>query len=328
VDTPGARRGLWLREEHEMKRCLFVALVGLAAGAGVCRAQFGGSAVYGQGGGKARAEQVERAKRVLSAEELPPSGDSMFVEANVLMNVQADAYVAVFGVVREGETAAECVRKVQAAIDEFTKAVKALGVGDNAIFVDFVAQNRIYGFEVAENVAREKPVGFELKKNVLIRFQDRELLDKLVAAAAGAEIFDLIKVDYVVEHPEDVQQRLMEEAARVVKRKRGRYESLLGIKLEAAGQVYAERSAAYYPAEMYDAYTAFEAESVGADAYRQRYVVQSARKSRTFYFNGLDADGFDAVVNADVLEPSVQFTLYLKLRYAIAPSGAERDPAP
>src|SRR5882672_1899576 len=40
-----------------------------------------------------------------------------------------------------------------------------------------------------------------------------------------------------------------------------------------------------------------------------------ARKSRTFFFNALDADGFDQVVNPVVIEPVVQFTLYLKVKY-------------
>ena len=46
-------------------------------------------------------------------------------------------------------------------------------------------------------------------------------------------------------------------------------------------------------------------------------TVQSLRKSRTFYFNPLTADGFDRVIDPVILEPVVQFTLYLKLKYEI-----------
>ena len=63
-------------------------------------------------------------------------------------------------------------------------------------FVDFMAQNKIYGFEVAGDIAREKLVGFELKKNVSIHYKDKTLLDKIVVAASRSQIFDLIKVDY------------------------------------------------------------------------------------------------------------------------------------
>ena len=58
-------------------------------------------------------------------------------------------------------------------------------------------------------------------------------------------------------------------------------------------------------------------EDVSPDYYRERYTIQRARKSRTFFFNPLTAAGFDAVINPVVIEPVVQFTVYLKLKYEI-----------
>jgi hypothetical protein len=97
----------------------------------------------------------------------------------------------------------------------------------------------------------------------------------------------------------------------------------LDIKLVPPGQVYAERPATYFPQEMYDSYTAFENEQIGHTFDRQRITVQSARKSRTFFFNGLNANGFDIVINPVVTEPVVQFTLYLKVSYDVAPIKAK-----
>ena len=34
-------------------------------------------------------------------------------------------------------------------------------------------------------------------------------------------------------------------------------------------------------------------------------------------FNGLSGDGFDQVINPVVLEPVVQFTLHLKVKYEV-----------
>ena len=50
---------------------------------------------------------------------------------------------------------------------------------------------------------------------------------------------------------------------------------------------------------------------------RDGLSVQRARKTRTFFFNPLDADGFDVVVDPVIIEPVVQFTLYLKVKYEI-----------
>ena len=67
--------------------------------------------------------------RILEADE--PSGafgleyentrgqkNTMFLEASVLMNVKADEYVAVFGVLQEGATVVECNQKMDAVTAE------------------------------------------------------------------------------------------------------------------------------------------------------------------------------------------------------------------
>lgn len=287
------------------------------AGAGTCYAQASGNIGYSQSGGKARAEQSERTKRTVGQAEAPPTPTTMFVEASVLMNVRADEHVAVFSVSQECATVAECNQKMDATIGKFSSELKALGVGAGDVFVDFAAQNKIYGYELSANVAKEKLVGFELKKNVAIHYRDSSLLDKLVIAASKSNIFDLVKVDYLVKDTGAVQSQLMEEAAKIIKLKSARYERLLGIKLVPPAQVYAERPGIYYPTELYDSYTAYESEDIDSRYYKDRYTIQSARKSRTFFFNGLNADGFDYVVNPIIIEPVVQFTLYLKVKYEI-----------
>jgi uncharacterized protein YggE len=202
-----------------MKIAFIVPLTILIACPGLCRGQVGGNVGYAQAGGKAKAEQSERSKRVLTKDELPPTGTSMFVEASVLMNVKADEYVAVFGISREGETVDECGRKMDATIKEFSDALKPLGVVGDDLFVDFVAQNKIYGFEVTGDIAREKLVGFEVKKNLSIHYRDRSLLDRFIAAAARAQVFDLIKVDYIVKDTRRVQERRPHASSR--RRRRG-----------------------------------------------------------------------------------------------------------
>ena len=109
----------------------------------------------------------------------------------------------------------------------------------------------------------------------------------------------------------------------MIKHKASRYEKLLDIKLQPPGQVYAERPAMYAPTALYDSYTAFETEHVAGPPSREGLSIQTARKSRTFYYNGLDASGFDAVINPVILKPVVQFTLYIKVKYEVAPVKAK-----
>jgi uncharacterized protein YggE len=306
-----------------MKIFLLLAL-SLLALRSECFAQVSGNIAYSQPYGKLRPDQNERDKRLLPQSEMPPGSNTMFLDASVLMNVPADEFVAVFAVSQEGVTPVECNQKMDAVLNQFIGSLKPLGVGSNDVFVDFIAQEKIYNYQVQDNVAKEVLSGFELKKNVSIHYHDKSLLDQLVIAASNEKIFDLIKVDYIVKDPGPIQSRLMEEAAGIIKRKATTYDKLFGIVLSSPPQVYANKPSVYYPSEMYDAYAAYESEQVN----QPRTAIQNLRKTRTFYFNPLNANGFDTVINPVVVEPVVQFTLYLQLKYDIDLKKSKPDGKP
>ncbi len=278
-------------------------------------AQVGGNIGYGQQGGRSRAEQNEHAKRVLTREEMPPTDTAMFVDASVLMNVKADQFVATFGIAEEAPSIEECQQRMNATVAAFTEAVRPLGIGPEALFVDFTAETKVYDYKLDGNVASERLAGFEVKKTIAVRYREQALIDRLIIAASKARVHDLIKVDYVVTDLGPIQDRVGEEAVAVIKSKADRYQRLLGIKTRSAPRVYAERMSAYYPSEMYSSYVASESGNVNAGFDRSRMTVHDVRKSRTFFFHPLDGNGFDRVINPVVLEPVVQFTLYLKLKY-------------
>ncbi len=122
---------------------------------GSCFAQVGGNVGFAQGNGRTAEVQAEQSKRILSAQDLPPTSSSTFVEANVLMNVRADEYVAVFAVSEEGESVAEAAQKMAATLKGFTDELRGMGFPGENVFVDLIAQNKIYGFEVSGDLARK-----------------------------------------------------------------------------------------------------------------------------------------------------------------------------
>ncbi|MEP7075913.1 MAG: SIMPL domain-containing protein [Acidobacteriota bacterium] len=242
-----------------------------------------------------------------------PDGKALayFVEANVLMNVKADSYTAVFGVVQEGLTSTESGSKTDAAIASFTKELDTLGIKRSDIFVDFITQNKIYDYAASGSTVTEKFSGFETKKNVEVRYRDREVLDKVLAAASRASIYDLIEVDYTVSDVNAVHAKLYDEAVKVIKQKEASYTNSFGIKL-APTNLANEKYDAFFPSDLYSNYQAYEAGNTYGD-YNNR-VVQ-ARKTRTFFYDPLNASDFDAVINQIGIEPMVQFTLYMKMQY-------------
>jgi hypothetical protein len=68
---------------------------------------------------------------------------------------------------------------------------------------------------------------------------------------------------------------------------------------------------------MYNSYTAFESGNVDT-RYRDAQVIEK-RKASTFYFNPLHTGEFDAIINPLGVEPVVQLTLYLKVKYVLNP---------
>ncbi|MGA9995697.1 MAG: SIMPL domain-containing protein [Pyrinomonadaceae bacterium] len=239
----------------------------------------------------------------------------LFIEAYVLLNAQPDEFVAVFGVSQEAPTAVESNEKVNDRIDKFLGAAARLGVNRSDTFVDFITQNRVYNFSApaTDGTIRETLSGFETKKTVAVRYKDRALLEKLVTAAAQASIYDLIKVDYVINDMTKIRSHLFEEAVRIVKQKEENYIRTLGLVIKR-NNIFQETYDAHYPAELYQTYTAYEAGAVES-SYDSRTRVVRERKSSTSYLELLDRSAFDSVINSVGIEPVVQCTLFLRVKY-------------
>ena len=244
-------------------------------------------------------------------------GNALNIEAYVLMNVAPDEFVAVFGVAEEGPTPVESNQKVNARIEQFLSAAEKLGIPRANTFVDFITQNRVYSFAPAgTGIIRETLSGFQTKKTISLRYKDRPLLEKLLAAAGQASIFDLIKVDYVVNDMSKVRKALFEEAVRIIKQKEENYVRSLSLAISRRALLQ-ETYDTIYPGELYQTYTAYESGAVDAD-YNSATRIIRERKSSTSYLEPLDRSSFDTVLNPGGIEPMVQCTLFMKVMYSAA----------
>jgi uncharacterized protein YggE len=296
----------------KLQVCIVTAAVASLASAQIA----GGAGTFGRGGNGALNQEL--GKRGVRNPP-PPDANSTFVDASVLLNRRADEYVAVFGISQEGKDIKDARSKIDSIVEAFVRSLASLGVLPADVYVDFVSQNRVYGFQVEADTAREEIVGFEVKKNIAIHYKSAKLIDRLTDVASEAGIFDLIKVNYLVKDVKSIQKQLMVEAGKVVKEKIANRASALGIKAGPVGQIYTEDYASYYPTEMYSTYVAAESQEV--IGYRPNLVTIMARKSNTAYFDPLGQQTFDTVINPVVTEPVVQFTLYLRVRYGKAPTS-------
>lgn len=274
-------------------------------------AQISGNVAYSNPNSAARQRSHEPSR-------ISIDGTGLLIEANVLINTTADEYVALLGLSQEGETIIECNQKLDNRIKEFLTNVNNLGIKKEDIFIDFITENRIYDYDISGDIPKEKVVGFEVKKNIAIHYKDKNLLDKIMVVASKANIFDLIKVNYLVKDIAAMHNRLLEEATKIVKEKAQIFSKLYDLKYRANMQIYEVKYDTYFPAQQYDSYKAFEGTNINTNFYSRKYpYIIESRKSTTFFFNPLDNGDFDLTINPVIIEPVVQFTLFLKIKYEI-----------
>ncbi|MBI4852102.1 MAG: SIMPL domain-containing protein [Acidobacteria bacterium] len=291
-------------------------------------AQAAGNVIYSQEkGNTATTADNKKAYQEMASGNVFIAANTLLFESSVLMNVKADEYVTTLAVEQECPTVEECSQKLDDRVSSFISALGSIGIEKERIFVDFVAQNRIYDFDVSKTLAKEKQVGFIIKKNILIYYKDKALTDRIVTVGAKFGIYDLVKVDYLVKDTGAIKKKLLDEALAVIKEKEAKYNSTFGFRYRYYVVVEREKYNTYYPTQMYNTYNAFETGKISRNSiYANNYTnvsnnnqlrVQEARKSATFYYDPLNAEGFDQVINPVVNEPVVQFTLYVRVKYEL-----------
>lgn len=278
----------------------------------ICFAQESGNRIYGNQG----YSQNKRTPTVSNGTLMTNGNGNFQIEANVLINLKPDSFVAVFGVAQEAKTADESNNKVNAQIDDFLKSSSGLGISKNDIYVDFITQNKIYDFAINGDVAEQFLVGFETKKTIAVKYKTRDSFEKILTAATKAQIFDLIKVDYIVSDFDSVREKLFNEAVKIIKQKEAKYKNAFDMTMKSIGPAI-EKYDAFYPAERYVKYQAFESGAVKTTDYRNARTTITLRKSSTFFYEPLDGNNFDKAINSIGIEPTVQFTLYLQVKYNV-----------
>lgn len=234
-----------------------------------------------------------------------------FIEAKVLTSVETKEYVAVFGLAQEADSLQKANKKLQEQIAQFRNGLSVLGIRPEDTYLDFITQNRVYDYQVKGSTAREKVSGFQVKENFFVRYTDPKLLDQITPIAAQAGIFDLIKVDYVTSDLNAVRAQMATEAMKVLKQKEEAY-TKLGIKLQPVS-VTAESFDAFQPSEAYNSYKAYETGNVDENDYR----VIERRKNSTFFYEPLSPGQFDLVLTPVGLQPTVQCTFILRVKYFV-----------
>jgi uncharacterized protein YggE len=248
---------------------------------------------------------------------------------NALSNQPADAHIAIFSVFQSGETA----RDVNGAMNERLNAVKTrlktLGIKDADVYVDMVNFLPTYAFNAEKKIFSKKtltevPTGFQLQKNIHVRYAGAGLLDGIITACAEEEIYDIIKVDYAVNEPRKIYKELREMAFTYLNDVKSLYAEN-GIALDTAQQHVAESAWVVYPGGRYESYSAHASQKLSKQEINNSGVIKADKPELRFY-QAIPANDYDLVINPDLLEPSAQFSFSLKVRFTLYPPKAPVPP--
>ncbi|HTA28508.1 MAG TPA: SIMPL domain-containing protein [Bacteroidia bacterium] len=260
-----------------------------------------------------------------------PNDQQFDIKVNGLMNVVATNYVAVFNIVQLGLTAKSTDSMMNGTIEEFKQNLQKLSIDTSDIRIDMISFVPKYGYQSDKKIFSKKynevPDGFELEKNIYIRFKKSSALDGILSAAAAAEIYDLVKVDYFLPNAQKLIDSLRLKCLFEVKSRVKSYE-IVGFELDTLKKTMADNFTTIFPQTRYYSYSAFSRPSFASLKKKpsDQPFVSEYSKPVSRYYNQVDYDSYDIVINPLITEPVVQLSYTVDVKYFLKSEQPVKTP--
>ena len=269
----------------------------------ICNAQFSGNINY-----RTINDFVQNAIAIN-----PPKNGEISLTVKGMANVKADQYVAIFSITQTGKNQVEANQIIEERIAESLKQIKLQK--NVEIFTDMISFVPVYELTsdkkiFSKRTYNEVPKGFEMKKNIHIKFSDPEQLSDFVKIMAQNEIYDLVRVDYYLTTLDSVKKEVATKAKSILSEKIKSYEELSGKTFLNDEKTFSEGFITKLPMEMYKSYEAYNSNSLELN--RAQNVTQVSKNS-TIYYQPIFDQNFDFVINPVVLEPVIQVMYEIKI---------------
>ena len=249
-------------------------------------------------------------------------GSDLLVRVHVLYNAAPSSYMAIFHMNQAGKKVQDIDSLMSKRVAKLIAQAQSIGLKKEDFYTDMIALVPIFEKEkktFGKNYT-QVPKGFEMQKNLHVRYKNAAQLDALFTLAAQCEIYDLIKVEYFYDSTETANQILKNKAVQVLNQKLKTYKQM-GISLDTNFRMVQEQRHQYFPIDEYRSYSplavsTLEADEV-SDATKSGIPQQSSTQRTTMFYNQVSSDGFDAVINPAPLAPTIQFVYNVDVRYKI-----------
>lgn len=292
-----------------MKTPIFI--VGLMTTSLVATAQQSGNANYGN--------NTYTVNHVNTVQTTSSSQDEMVLTIKGIYNEKATAQIATFSILQVGKSAEEATSLIDERIGNVMKELETFN-SEIEVKTDMISFVPTYDYAVEKKIFNpktynEKPSGFELKKNIIIKFKNNNDFDKIVAICGKNEIYDLAKVDYVTTNFDMVRLQMQKKALEQFKDMMNTYSLIMNTDLNKKEKILQEGFNVSYPMESYRSYQAFSQAAADFDPKSQ---VNNIKKNTTEYYNAALVKDHNFIFNADITEPSIQafyeITIRIKLK--------------
>ncbi|PIE85962.1 MAG: SIMPL domain-containing protein [Bacteroidia bacterium] len=243
-----------------------------------------------------------------------PESSDLFIGVKGLANVKADAYVAIFSVTQVGKTTEEVNKLINERINKALETIKKNP--EIETFVDMISFVPAYEYEVEKKIFSKKtyneiPAGFELKKNIHIKYSNPDMLNEILTALSKAEIYDLVRVDYFSNKLEAIKKELSTKAKTILQEKLKNYETILSLNLDSVKKQLTDGYKVVLPVEKYKSYQAYSNSSLN---FKKSAKLTHTYKSTTLYYQPVIDKEFDFVINPIILQPVIQVMYDIKLK--------------
>ena len=242
-----------------------------------------------------------------------PSNNTLTIVVKGLANLTADNYVAIFSVTQAGKTTEEVNTLIDNRINLALNNLKSKPGLET--YVDMISFVPVYEYEVEKKIFSKKtyneiPKGFEVKKNIHIKYKDPNLLNDIIASLSNAEIYDLVRVDYFSDKIENTKTELVNKSKLLLQEKLKNYKQFLGNKIDSTEKKLTDGFRIVYPVEMYKSYQAYSSSELNL---KKSATINQVEKSTTLYYQPIINKEFDFVINSTILEPVIQVLYEVKL---------------
>lgn len=242
-----------------------------------------------------------------------PSSDDVFLFVRGLANVKPDAFVAIFSLTQYGTSTEEVNRLMDDRINQALQKIELLGGVES--YIDMISFIPVYDTEPTKKIFSKKtynelPIGFELKKNLHLKYSNSASLNKVITILAEAEIYDLVRVDYYSNMLEEVKKDLNEKAKSKLQEKLEFYESILTTQLDSANKQMLDGFRSVLPIESYTTWQTYSNSSL--DLFKSS-ASHSPERTTTMYYRPEQGKEYDFVINPVIFEPVIQVMFEVKL---------------